>query len=125
MEDETIMPDEQPVTALSREEILERSRKENARLGDERERKLLKQGVGIAAVAGLVIIFIIFIVNAFVLQKYSYELMGTVFVMNGINYIWQGRFGQGRKKIVILSCGVVQLLCGIAFLVMWVITLVV
>ena len=40
-------------TPLSKEEILERSRTENAKQGDEREKQLINKGTQIAAMIGL------------------------------------------------------------------------
>ena len=121
MEEDRAVVDERD-RALTKEEILEQSRKENAR-GDEREQEILKKGINIALMAGLVVLFIVYLVNAVVLERNSYELVAIVFVINGINSIWQGVFGK-RLKRAFLAIGIIELAISVAFIVLWILTLV-
>lgn len=108
--------------SLTRDEILERSRKENAKDGDEREQKLLQKGIGISTIVGLVALFTIYLVNVIVLKKNSYELVGLIMLMNGVNYIWQSIYSKKRRK-VFLPIGIAYLIVSVAYMVLWVLTL--
>ena len=108
-------------TPLTKEEILERSRKENQN-GDEREQKLLSRGVAAMCVAGAIVLMIIYCVNLLYLERNCYEFMSLIFVMNGVNLIWQGKYGKKMKK-AFLVIGIATLILGIGLLIGWILTL--
>lgn len=109
-------------TPLTKEEILERFRRENDRAGDEREKKLLSKGVAVMNVAGAIVLLIIYFVNLIYLKRNCYEFMSLIFVMNGVNYIWQGKFGKNMKKMF-LVLGITLLILGVCLLIGWIVTL--
>lgn len=109
-------------TPLTKEEILERFRRENDRAGDEREQKLLSRGVVAMCVAGAIVLMIIYCVNLLYLERNCYEFMSLIFVMNGVNFIWQGKFGKKMKK-AFLVIGIATLILGICLLIGWIVTL--
>lgn len=123
MEEEKITDNEQTVETLSKEEILERSRKENAKVGDEREQKLLNYGIYAMLFTGAAVLLAVYMVNAIILKRNSNELISIFFAMGGVNFVWQGIFGKKWKK-VFLSVGIGELIVSVACLVMWVLTLV-
>lgn len=107
---------------LTNEEILERFRSENDRAGDEREQKLLNKGVMVMFVAGLIVLLIIYFVNLLYLERNCYEFMSLIFVMSGVNQIWQGKFGR-KMKTSFLILGITTLILGILLLILWIGTL--
>lgn len=109
-------------THLTNEEILERFRMENDRAGDEREQKLLNKGVMVMFVAGLIVLLIIYFVNLLYLERNCYEFMSLIFVMSGVNQIWQGKFGR-KMKTSFLILGITTLTLGILLLILWIGTL--
>ena len=123
MEEEKITTNEQVEQPLSREEILERSRKENAKTGDERERKLLNNGLFVMLMAGAAVLLLVYLVNLICFERDGWEIVAIFFVMGGVSSIWQGIYGKKYKK-VFLSVGIMQLIVSIAFLVLWILPLV-
>ena len=122
MEEEKFTPAEQSDKPLSKEEILERSRKENDKAGDERERKLISYGIVIMLGVGLLFVLIIYFVNVFYLNKRGQEFLAIFFIMSSINFIWQGIF---RKKLRVLNliAGILLAVAGIVNFIMWIVTL--
>lgn len=122
MEEEKI-DSEQADTALTKEEILKRSRNENSKNGDEREQRILLKSFSILTILGLIVLLIVHSVNALVLKRNSYELIFTFFLINGINTLMQGIFGK-KLKVALLVAGIMQLTGSVIFLVLWIMTLV-
>lgn len=107
---------------LSKEAILERFRRENEKVGDERERKILNYGLYAVWIVGVILIFAIYFVNLFCLHKASYELLAVINAMSGVSFIWQGIV---RKKARVFSfvAGILFSITSIINLVYWIFTL--
>lgn len=73
-------------------------------------------------VAGAIVLLIIYLVNLIYLKRNCYEFMSLIFVMNGVNYIWQGKFGKKMKKMF-LVLGITLLILGVCLLIGWIVTL--
>ena len=107
---------------LSKEAILERFRRENEKVGDERERKILNYGLYAVWIVGVILIFAIYFVNLFCLHKTSYELLAVINAMSGVSFTWQGIV---RKKARVFSfvAGILFSITCIINLVYWIFTL--
>lgn len=123
MEEKKLPTDEQVEQHLSKEEILERSRKENAKAGDEREQKLLNNGLFVMLMVGAAVLLLVYLVNLICFKIDGWEIIAIFFVMGGVSSIWQGIFGKKLKK-AFLVVGIMQLTASIAFLVLWILPLV-
>ena len=121
MEEEKVVAIEQD-KELSKEDVLERSRKENNRAGDERQRQLRDKGLYIAAMIGLTFLVVIYVVNFFVYKINSSELCAVIFSVEGVNEILGYKFGNKKRKLH-LVLGIISLLCGVAMLVLWILRL--
>lgn len=103
-------------THLTKEEILERSRTENEKSGDERERKLMNYGIIVMLCVGVILIFIVYSINLFFLNRASYELLAISFIMGGISFIWQG-IVRRKMKVAYLTLGILDVaVWGVVFL---------
>ena len=123
MEEEIIVVEDDGDKALSKEDILERSRKENEKAGDEREQQLRQYGIAIGSIVGMVLLLVVYIVDAVVLDKNSFELIGIMLAINGFNLLWQGIYGK-KFKVMFMIVGIMNFAMSIAFFVMWIIDLV-
>ena len=122
MEEEKIIVNEQVEKTLSKDEILERSRSENTKKGDERNQQLHGKGLHIATMIGLTFLVVIYIVNTLVYKVQPTELAAVIFSVEGANEVLVYKFGANKKKIH-LAIGIVMLLCGVAMLVLWILRL--
>ena len=121
MEEEKITLDEQ-VTTLSKDEVLERSRKENAKRDDERERKLILKGDMIALEVGWLVSFILLLIDRVALNKYNPELAIAFIVTTTVDLILAGKFGRKHKKLY-LTLGIIGAIITTIFVVLWILSL--
>ncbi len=105
---------------LSKEEVLDRSRKENKN-GDERELQYLYKGAYIATAVGFLLYGIISIVLA-ILDRESYEMNVVIFAIIGTMYTIFGVKTTKRKKLF-LAAGIVSLTAFVITLVCWILEL--
>lgn len=106
---------------LTREEILESSRKENKQ-GDEREQNLYGKGIRLAYSIGVILIGIISLVNAIVVDKSPAELW---IVYMGMTAVWSLYYGirVGKHRPLFLFCGIFCSLTCVFFIVIWILGL--
>ncbi len=114
------MEDNEKETSLSKEEILDRSRKENKN-GDERENEYLYKGAYIATAVGFILYGIISIVLA-VFDKVSYEMNIVTFAIIGTMYTVFG-FKTTKRKPLFLAAGFICLTASVAMLICWILQL--
>ncbi len=112
--------DEKEEKQLSKEEILEKSRKEN-KDGDEREKQYLYKGAYFATCIGFLLYGIISIVLA-ILEKPSYEMNIVLFAIIGTMYTVFGAKTTKHKKLF-LCAGIVCLVASVTTLVCWILML--
>ena len=105
---------------LSREEILERSRREN-RDGDERERQGTERVTGVAYIAALLLLFAVQIVCIF-FGRVQYEAYIVLSGMQGAYLTARGICTSKFKKLF-LGIGIFMDVCCIAFVVFWILFL--
>ena len=122
MEEEKITVDEQKEQSLTREEILERSRKENSKTDDEREQELVQKGNRIALIIGWGATVIAWIFNMTVLHRNSPELIAIIALTAGINLIWTAKVSRKNRKICLII-GIFNLIGFVANLVLWILML--
>ena len=122
MEEERITIDEQTEHSLTREEILERSRKENSKTDDEREQELVQKGNRIALIIGWGATVIAWIFNMTVLHRNSPELIAIIALTAGINLIWTAKVSRKNRKIYLII-GIFDLIGFVANLVLWILML--
>ena len=113
---------EQAEKPLSKDEILERSRSENTKNGDERSQRLHGKGLQIATMIGLTFLVVIYIVNTLVYGIQPTELAAVIFAVEGANEVLVYKFGANKKKTH-LALGIISLLCSAAMLVLWILRL--
>lgn len=106
---------------LTREEILEISRKENKQ-GDEREQNLYGKGMRIAYSIGVILIGIISIVNAIVIEKTPIELWMVYMGMTAVCLLYYG-IKVGKNRPLFLACGIVCCIACVFFTVLWILGL--
>ena len=123
MDEEKITISEQSEQSLSKQEILERSRKENAKTDDEREQKLVQKGNRIALIIGWGAAVIAWIFNITVLHRNSPELITIIALTAGINLIWTAKVSRKNRKICLII-GIFNLIGFVANLVLWILMLV-
>ena len=122
MDEEKITIDEKKEQSLTREEILQRSRKENAKQVDERESKLLDKGSFVACIVGLAFLVTAFFVNYFVYHIRCHEIIAAIMCIFGIDRVWQSKYSRKNKKAN-LALGIIALILTTYYLVMWILTL--
>ncbi|MCH5158097.1 MAG: hypothetical protein J1F33_02755 [Clostridiales bacterium] len=123
MEEEEVIVVDDEESPLSKEDILDRSRKENEKMGDERERQFRQYGIAIGSIVGMVLLLVIYLVDVFALNRNSYEIIGVMVAINGFNMLWQGIYGNKFKKLF-LAVGIISLVMSVAYFVMWIVDLV-
>lgn len=106
---------------LTREEILESSRKENKQ-GDEREQDLYNKGVRLAYSLGVLLIGIITIVNTIVLNKIPTEIW---IVYMGMTTVWSLYYGikADKRRPLFLACGIICSIVCVFWIVYWILGL--
>ncbi len=112
--------DEKEEKALSKEEILAKSREENKN-GDEREQQSLYIAAYIATAIGFLLYGIISIVLA-ILDKQSYEMNIVIFAIIGTMYTIWGVKTTKRKRLF-LAAGIVSLAAFVTALICWILEL--
>lgn len=95
MEEEKFTSEDQSEQSLSKEEILEMSRKENSR-GDERDTNALLKAGYIAMVVGGLISIVLYLLYGFLLHETRYELFFVYAAMWAV-FMWV-QFYYTRKK---------------------------
>ena len=113
---------EQTEQSLSKEEILERSRKENAKKDDEREQKLIRKGDVVALEVGWLVSAILLLLDRIVLHKYNPELVIAFCITTVVDLILAGKFSTRYKKIY-LSLGIIGAIITVTMVVLWILQL--
>ena len=122
MEKEKITIEEQSEHVLSKEEVLELSRKENAKKDDEREEKLVNKGDFIALALGWIVSFILLLVDRIALGKYNPELVIAFCLTTSVDLILAGKFSTKKRKLY-LPLGIIVAVATVLMVVLWILSL--
>jgi len=121
MHSETETVEEKETNPLTKEEILEMSRKENEN-GDEMEKQQYKTANAIGFVAGLIAASVIIIVNAVCSEKVPHEILMVIASMQAAQTIYTGVKVRRQRKIY-LTIGILEIIGAVFFLVAWILEL--
>ncbi|MGN1104398.1 MAG: DUF6442 family protein [Candidatus Coproplasma sp.] len=106
---------------LSKEDILEASRKENKN-GDERERQGMLSANSLAMSVGLFIGGIVMLVSALVNGKIPLEIWLIIGGMESVQFIGNA-VKMSKQRVIYIVLSVLMCLCFISFLVFWILEL--
>lgn len=99
---------------MDKNEILEKSREENKNMDELEKNALLKAGK-CAVAAGGILCAVIFAVEAFVFNSFSYDLWAVFLTLCGVNLTVKFFY---RRKVHELIFGITELLLAVVLLVM-------
>lgn len=113
---------EEENTPLSREDILEASRKENKN-GDERDNKIYLRGMQLAYSIGVVLISIVILTYSILDDKIIPKELMMVYM--GMTTTWTLYYAvkSGKRRPLFISCGVVCAVAFVFFTVYWILEL--
>lgn len=93
---------------MKKEEILEMSRKENKKR-DAYDLEISQKATNMASIFTLLLVFIFFSLEIFIVGKTNYGLYAIITIFNGVNYLYNGIRNEKNRKLNIFT-GIIWLL---------------
>lgn len=100
---------------MTKEEILERSRKEN-RYSDERDKIILAQSTTYGAIGMAIMFVILFSIRLFIKGEQAYDLFAMYFSFLAVSSLYQYKLLKSKGK---LKSAIIYLLITITWLVLY------
>lgn len=112
---------EEKTTALTKEEILAKSREEN-KSGDEREKQQYSIANSLGFSIGLMLAGIVVIISVICTDRLPVEVMFVVAAMQSVQAILIGVKVRRQRKLY-LTVGIVECVMSVVFLILWILEL--
>lgn len=112
---------EQKADALTKEEILAKSREENKN-GDEMQKSGAKIAAGIAISVGMVIACLVMVLSLIFDAEVPMAVSIIVFAILSAYFIFLGIKGSKFRKFL-LACGILVAICDVILIVLWILEL--